>query len=204
MLLFVASPGAADPNAAVSSKPTKQDGSSFSTKNKVQVQCLSTQDGYLRARLTGSIQAELDWRNSQLSCAGSVRPGGGLRLRFSQLPQTNKHPLALLFGISGIVEGANGKVLSANVTIMREGKAEFYSTQADKCTIDDLKQTLLPGSPTRKRSYRVEARGFCNQPSRALSGDGFVLVTRFDFAGRIDVDAPDDNGLPNSTLATTI
>src|SRR5207253_714801 len=113
-------------------------GSNSSASNKLQVQCLSTADGYLSARLTGSIQAELDWRNNAMSCAGSVRPGGGLRLRFSQLPKLNKHPLALLFGISGISEGKNGKVLSANITIMREGKAEFYSTQGDKCVIDQL------------------------------------------------------------------
>ncbi|HEX2586158.1 MAG TPA: hypothetical protein VHL14_13595 [Steroidobacteraceae bacterium] len=196
MLLFIAMPVAmpaiADTEMATSGNSAAQHESSSSANSKVQVQCLSTRDGYLRARLTGSIQAELDWRNQSMNCAGSVRPTGGLRLRFSQ-PSTSKHPLVLLFGISEIGAGKSGKVLSANVTIMREGKAEFYSTQGDKCTIDELKQTVLPGRPTRKVSYRVEARGFCNQPARALSGDGFVLITRFDFAGRVDVESSEEN-----------
>src|SRR6185369_14084405 len=129
-----------------------------SAKKLVQVQCLSTGDGYLKARLTGAIQAELDWRNGNMSCAGSVRPTGGLRLRFAQVGNTT-HPLVLLFGISGIHAGMSGKVLAVNVTIMREGRGEFYSTQGDKCIIDELTQSLLPGAPTQKRSYRVEAHG---------------------------------------------
>lgn len=166
---------------------------SSSAREKPQVHCLATGDGYLRARLTGSIQAELDWRNDAMNCLGSVRPGGGLRLRFGHAYGKGAHPLVLLFGINAIHEGEAGKVLAANLTIMREGKGEFYSTQGDKCTIDQLRQSLVPGVPTRKRSYRVEAHGFCEQPAHALNGHGMVLVTRFDFAGRVDVDAGDES-----------
>jgi hypothetical protein len=147
--------------------------------------------------LTGAIQAELDWRNSNMNCAGSVRPSGGLRLRFAQASGTT-HPLVLLFGIGGVHAGENGKVLAVNVTIMREGRGEFYSTQGDKCVVDDLTQSLLPGAPTQKRSYRVEAHGFCNQPARALNRDSLVLITRFDLAGRVDLVTDD---VPNSTNA---
>jgi hypothetical protein len=34
-------------------------------------------------------------------------------------------------------------------------------------------------------SFRIRARGFCVAPARALDGDGSVLVTRFDFVGRV-------------------
>ena len=125
-----------------------------------------------------------------MNCAGSVRPSGGLRLRFAQATKTT-HPLVLLFGIGGIHAGANGKVLAVNVTIIREGRGEFYSTQGDKCIVDNLTQSLLPGAPTQKRSYRVEAHGFCNQPAPALNGAGSVLITRFDLAGRVDLVADD-------------
>ncbi len=169
---------------------------------QLQAQCLSSGDGYLRARLSGSIQAELDWRNKALSCAGSVRPDGGLRLRFSQLPKTTAHSLVLLFGINGIREGESladrsDKVLAVNVTIMREGQGKFYSTQGDKCIVDRLRQSIVPGMPTKKHSYRIEARGFCNQPARELNGDGAVLITRFDFAGRVDL-TPEDE-VPTTT-----
>lgn len=127
-----------------------------------------------------------------MACEGSIRPNGGLRLKFTQ-PGSSVHRLALLFGISGIHAGQDGKVLATNVTIIREGNGEFYSTQGDKCVVDNLHQNLIPGSPTRKRSYAVEAHGFCNQPARALNGNGAVLMTRFDFVGRIDVTEEDDS-----------
>jgi len=167
----------------------------------VQVKCLDTGDGFLQARLSGAINAELDWRNDAINCAGSVRPSGGLRLRFSQWAQKNSHPLVLIFGISGIRVGENGKLLATSVTVMREGKGEFYGTQGDKCLIEELKQTIVPGLPTKRRSYRVEAHGFCNQPARALSSDGLILITRFDFVGRIDL-LPDDDTTPNVSVSS--
>lgn len=172
----------------------QQSGEAAHAGHDSRIQCLPSGDGYLRAHLSGSVEAELDWRNNAMSCAGSVRPdGNGLRLRFSHASQHDAHPLILLFGISGVREGEPGNVLAVNVTIIREGRGEFYSTQGDKCTIDHLQQTVLPGRPTRNRSYRVEAHGFCNQPARAVSGDGAVLVTRFDFAGRVDSASEDDS-----------
>jgi len=176
--------------ATVADATKSHDGEQRPT-SKQPVQCLSTGDGYLRARLSGAINSEIDWHN-KMNCEGSVRPGGGLRLRFSEPANNLQHPLVLLFGIKGIDEGKAGNVLAVNITIMREGRGEFYSTQGDKCIVDSLTQTILPGMPTRKRSYRVEARGFCNQPAPALNGKGSVLVTRFDFVGRVDVTA-DDN-----------
>jgi hypothetical protein len=35
------------------------------------------------------------------------------------------------------------------------------------------------------RSYRVIARGFCIAPAKALNNEQAILVTRFDFAGRV-------------------
>jgi hypothetical protein len=163
-----------------------------SLSKPAQIKCLSTGEGLFKARLSGVINAELDWHNDTMNCAGSVRPNGGLRLRFSQSPLKSSHPLVLIFGINGVRVGENGKQLAASVTIMREGKGEFYGTQGDKCLVDVLKQSIVPGLPTKRRSYRVEAHGFCNQPARALNGDGVVLITRFDFVGRIDLLSDDD------------
>ncbi len=158
------------------------------TPNAVQVQCLPEDAAFLRARLNGSIDAELSWNGQQLSCAGSVRPNnGGIRLRFAAPGNNGAPTLVLLFGISGLKEGASGKALPVNVTIMREGTGEFFGTQGDnKCTIDEIHQEPLQGIPLRQRAYRITARGFCTQPARALNGEGSVLITRFDFAGRAD------------------
>ncbi len=46
------------------------------------------------------------------------------------------------------------------------------------------------------RTFRVSARGFCTVPARALDGNGAVLLTRFDFAGRVTFQE-DDGALPD-------
>jgi len=169
-----------------------------------QVQCLPGGDGYLRARLNGAINAELNWDNA-IECAGSVRPDGGVRLRFSHADKTSNAALVLLFGISGLHEGAAAKALPVNVTVIREGSGEFYSTQGDsRCTIDEVHQQPLSGVPLRKRSYRVEARGFCTQPARAVNGEASVLITRFDFAGRAEFESDSLNdGVKDAAVAST-
>jgi hypothetical protein len=156
-------------------------------------QCLPSGDGYLRARVSGAINAELDWNNDGTECTGAVRPtDGGIRLRFSHLERDSGTKIVLVFGIANLREGQSAKTLPVNVTLMREGAAEFYSTQGDdKCMLDEVRQSALVGIPHRARSYRVVARGFCTEPARAVRGEGAILVSRFDFAGRVDFEVED-------------
>lgn len=172
------------------SPPTASSDAGAST---VPADCLPDGSGFLRARLKGSIERELDWSNAGTGCTGAVRPtDGGIRVRFTRaLDETTQ--LVLVFGIAGLHEGASASALPVNVTVIREGSGEFFSTQGDdKCTLDRITQKPLVGIPNRSRIYRIEARGFCTGPARALNGDGSVLITRFDFAGRVDFDEADD------------
>ncbi len=173
------------------------------TATKDLARCLPDNSAFLRAHLSGAINAELSWSGDSLSCAGSVRPNAeGIRVRFSSVSQHGEHTLALLFGITGLKESESGHALPVNLTIMREGTGEFYGTQGDnKCTADEIHQEPVSGIPLRQRAYRVIARGFCTQPARALNDSGAVLVTRFDFAGRVDFysdDAPAATTTPNA------
>jgi hypothetical protein len=154
--------------------------------------CLPSGDGYLRARVSGAMNIELDWDNQGTECTGAVRPtDGGIRLRFSH-PERDGTKLVFVFGIANLREGQSAKTLPVNVTLIREGAAEFYSTQGDdKCMLDEVKQSALVGIPHRARSYRVVARGFCTEPARAVRGEGAILVSRFDFAGRVDFEVED-------------
>jgi hypothetical protein len=43
----------------------------------------------------------------------------------------------------------------------------------------------------------VTARGFCTEPARAVRGKGAVLLSRFDYSGRVDF------GTRTSKLTTT-
>jgi len=49
----------------------------------------------------------------------------------------------------------------------------------------------LEGDPSR---FRLEGRGYCTQPARAVTGEGAVLLSRFDVvaivAARPDAQAP--------------
>ena len=165
-------------------------------------QCLPDGSGFLRARLNGSLNMELDWANAGTQCSGSIRPDGGLRLRFKGADKSKKGTLVLLFGISGLKEGETGKALPVNVTLIREGTGDFYGTQGDhRCTLDEVRQEPLAGIPLIHRSYRVVARGFCMQPARAIKGSGHVLISRFDFAGRVDFSSDDEESNSDYTVS---
>jgi hypothetical protein len=153
--------------------------------------CLPAGDGYLRARLSGAMNSELNWGNEGTECTGAVRPtDGGIRMRFSRPAEQGK--LVLVFGIAQLPEGKSARNVPVNVTLIREGAGEFFSTQGDdKCTLDIVTQDAIVGIPHRSRSYRVTARGFCTEPARAVRGKGSVLLSRFDYSGRVDFGSED-------------
>ena len=148
-------------------------------------------NGYLRARLSGALKTELNWGNDGTECTGAVRPtDGGIRMRFSRADGSGK--LVLVFGIAQLPEGRAARNLPVNVTLIREGAGEFFSTQGDdKCTLDAVTQDVIVGIPRRSRSYQVTARGFCTEPARAVRGKGAVLLSRFDYSGRVDFESQD-------------
>jgi hypothetical protein len=151
--------------------------------------CLPAGNGYLRARLSGALSTELNWGNEGTECTGAVRPtDGGIRMRFSRPEGQGK--LVLVFGIAQLREGKPASNIPVNVTLIREGAGQFFSTQGDdKCTLDLVTQDVIVGIPHRSRSYRVTARGFCTKPARAVRGKGAVLLSRFDYAGRVDFES---------------
>ena len=186
-------------NEQPSAAPPTNSAPAPNAKPKPSLACLSEGGGFLRARLTGSINAELNWTNQDTECSGATRPKGGVRMRFSHAFGKEDQRLVLLFGIPTLREGVDSRALPVNVTLIREGAGQFFGTQGDdKCLIDRLQQEALEGMgiPKRNRRYRITASGFCTQPARAVAGEGSILITRFDFAGRIDYSeedsAPDD------------
>lgn len=168
------------------------------------VSCLAAGDGYLRARLKGAIDADIDWPNAGTRCEVEERPGHeGLRLSFHRDPPSAPD-LLFVFGISNIGENQPARGAAVNLTVIAQGDGRVYGTRGDsRCTIDSLRQTRLddavqsaaaPPTTSAARRYRIEARGFCTGPARAVRGEGSVLVTTFDFAGavRFDPQEPGD------------
>ena len=142
--------------------------------------CLPTHDGYLRLRMRGARNLDINWRDAQMQCDGGPRPDQhGFRLTFAGPGLHHGHRLRFVFGIAAVQGAASSHDVPANVTVIFEGDARLYSTRGeDKCTIDELTQ-----APMAAHTLRVTGRGFCVAPAAAIGSGDAVLLSRFDFAG---------------------
>ena len=154
--------------------------------------CFAVGGGYLRARLRGAVDLDLNWKNADMQCEGGPRPPGkndskGIRVSIGGPARGGGNRIRLVFGIAGLAEGEGGKALRTNVTLLLEGEQRIFATQGDdKCTVDSLTQERVERLGKDHAVYRVEARGFCVGPATNLTGTERVVLTSFDFAGRID------------------
>jgi len=149
--------------------------------------CLTSGDGYLRARIAGALETRVDWSNTGLRCQGEARDAPpGVRLSFQR--PGGKPDLLFVFGLTGVREGRPAHEVATNLTLIVQGTDRIYGTLGDsRCTVDSLSQRRLgPG-----KSYRLEARGFCTQPAHAVRGEGVVLVSTFEFAGIVNYEGSD-------------
>jgi hypothetical protein len=149
------------------------------------VACLASGDGYLRAKVGGAVEAQIDWPNSGTRCEGESRDSPpGVRLSF-QRASGGAPDLLLVFGLTGVREGESAREVRANLTLIVQGTNRIFGTMGDsRCTIDSLSQRPLE----KPHTFRVEARGFCTQPAHAVRGKGDVLVSTFEFAGPVTYD----------------
>jgi hypothetical protein len=152
--------------------------------------CLPAGSAYLRASLRGAINADLDWPDAQISCAGSARPdGSGLRLTLAGplppvAPGQPARRLRFVFGIVSAAPGAPEQALPTNVTAIIEGGQQAFATLGDdKCTTDRLQRGPVEGG-----LQRIEARGFCTGPAATLDGSTRLLISTFDFAASLSTE----------------
>jgi hypothetical protein len=78
--------------------------------------------------------------------------------------------------------------------LILEGANRVYATLGDdKCSVDTLTQqpVVVAGGAPAPGDYWVSARGFCVEPAATLDGAERVLVSRFDFRGRIHLEESD-------------
>ena len=160
--------------------------------------CLPARNGYLRARIRGALNLDINWRNAELECAGDERPdGSAIRVIFAGPKGPGGHRLRMVFGIASAREGRNGHELPTNLTVILEGDGRLFATRGDDhCTVDTLRQEPLGGGGVSARSYRVVARGFCILPASTLNNAQRILVSSFDFAGRATFGAQPPAQLP--------
>jgi|GEM_PF-305953 len=149
--------------------------------------CLPTNNGYVRARVGGALNLDINWPDSELQCEGSMRPdGSGVRLSFAGPARSDGRRMRMVFGIANVKEGATARGLPTNLTVMFEGETRLFATRGDShCTVDELNQERIGALGGDARTYRVIARGFCTDPANTLTGKERILVSRFDIAGSV-------------------
>ena len=159
--------------------------------------CLHAGAAFLRVRIRGSVRLDVDLHGPGLACQGGPRSGGrGLRMGFAgRVGPAGR--MRVIFGIDGARAGRSGRELPTNLTVIFEGQKLLFATQGDSnCTVDRLTQEPVASGRVASRpapggrTYRVVAHGFCIAPVNDLSGRRRIFVSRFDFAGRADFDAP--------------
>lgn len=140
--------------------------------------CLPDGAGRLQMAIAGHFDAALDWGNAGTRCAGGPRPDGdALRLMFGRADDA----LMVVIGISGLPRGSTGAGLPANITIVREGRGEFFGTLgADTCLVDVTENTPLVGSAD---AFRVSGSGRCLAPIEAVAGSTEIRIAPFEFTG---------------------
>jgi len=156
--------------------------------------CLASGDGFLTARLRGALEADIAWDNGAMSCEGGARPDGrGIRATFAgplSATQPGEAPrqLRLIFGID-LDDTAPGaaQVLPTNLTVIVEGEQLLFATRGNaRCAVENLeRRPLLAAGPGVER---IHARGYCTSPATDASGAQRVLVSTFEFAGRVNLE----------------
>ena len=149
--------------------------------------CLPTGNGYLRARIRGALNLDLDWRNAELECEGEPRPdGSALRISFAGPKHADGRRTRLVFGVGSVHEGVDARELPVNLTVIFEGEERLFATRGDDhCTVDTLSQERIGALGGTQRTYRIIARGFCVAPASTVDNSARILVSQFDFAGAV-------------------
>jgi hypothetical protein len=166
----------------------------------------NSRGSFLNARLRGAIDADLAWSGAELQTEGGARPdGSGIRVSLAGPLQTGGQRIRLVFGMAAPPGAASNRVVPTNVTMIVEGAGRVFATLGDdKCSVDALLQQPIaaaasPRSPRAAGDYWVIARGFCIGPASTLAGSEHVLLSRFDFRGRIHLDDIDLAAHANAT-----
>jgi hypothetical protein len=194
LLVLCAAAATAAPGGATPSGPHSQ---------AVAAGCLPSGNGYLRARIRGAFNLDLNWQNAEIECDGGPRPdGSALRISFAGPRQTDGRRMRLVFGVQGVPEGHAGNELPTNLTVIFEGEDRLFATRGeDRCTVDKLSQERLGALGGVRRTYRVQASGFCVAPASTLDDTAHILISRFDFAGAVVFGDDEPPAAPHGTTS---
>src|SRR5256886_11532824 len=95
--------------------------------------CLPGGNGYLRARIRGALNLDIDWHDAEIECDGGPRPdGSGLRVSFAGPRHADGRRLRLVFGVGSVQEGRTGRALPTNLTVIFEGEERVLDRKSTR------------------------------------------------------------------------
>jgi hypothetical protein len=141
---------------------------------------------YLSGRVVGAVTADLGKPAGQLACNGGPRPDGeGARLRFAREDETGAG-LAVIIAMPELDRDTTGPELEANVTLIVEGEARFFSTQnRETCWAD-----IVENAPVGDGRYAVAGELYCIAPLAEVNGDASITLDGLAFRGFVDRGTP--------------
>jgi hypothetical protein len=139
-------------------------------------------DAYLEGSILGAINADLAWTPDGLACDGGPRPDGeGIRLSFARSPDDGPG-LTVIIALPTLEKRATGQDLHANVTIIVEGEARFFSTQnRDTCWAAVSANDNAGGE-----RYSIAGEVYCIGALAEVNGDASVTIDGLNFRSRVD------------------
>jgi hypothetical protein len=149
-------------------------------------------DGRLELVIGGDLEARL-LAPARQTCDGGPRPDGdGLRVAYRSHRQGQPGTILIILAIPGIQRGEVGPELPLNVTVVREGKGEFYGTRGpDRCRLE-LVAHEKDGEPD---WWHLEGRGECAEPLQGIAHEGEIELSPFSFSARVSWEEPGEEVL---------
>ena len=149
--------------------------------------CSRESDGFIRGRLYGAVELNVDWHGADMNCEGMLRPDGkGIRLLFASR-QGREDRLVFVIGVDGEIDRLPDEERVANVTIIDEIDGRFFSTGGnDRCwtTIHKVESIVGETFP----AFQIAGELYCSGGLPSLSDRGSVTLDDLRFSGRLALD----------------
>jgi len=145
--------------------------------------------GDLQVSYRGAFDARLGPPARQ-SCDGGPRPDGdGLRVAYRSSAIGSDDQILTILAIPGILRGETGTELPLNVTVVREGKGEFFGARGPgRCTVD-IATHEPAGDPD---LWRLAGEGRCQDALEAVAREGEITVSAFEFSAVVSWEMPEE------------
>ena len=147
--------------------------------------CSAVGDAYLSGFIYGSIEQRIEWRGTDMTCDGGLRPdNGGVRVVFAGNATTTGDRIVILIGIDGGIDDIATTERVANITVIDESTGRFFSSGGqERCW------TAVSDVADEGEMYRLKGEVYCAGSLPAVSGSGSVTLRDIRYSGRLIIDA---------------